>query len=331
MTSKSDTDMPVDAQTRRLLRQLSARGAWLAASCGASGEVPPAAADAAWRLMARNGSAAPTPIPGDLVQAVSAKGWVALQTAPSGEARLTLTAAGVESLRRALSGIEGPGRVENRAGKAAIPAPRPRPGRREPTETRPGFDEAESPLGWLRRRHDKHGAALLTDEQFAAGERLRADVFFAGLSPRITASWSQQPGAASGRRSAPGGSAQMLDTMVAARQRIDRAMRVVGPELSGILLDVCGFMKGLESIETERGWPSRSAKVVLLLALSRLATHYGIRPASDRSGARSPSRVRHWGAADFRPGLEDWENSQDEEITQGDRGRRPSAAQKTRH
>jgi hypothetical protein len=44
-------------------------------------------------------------------------------------------------------------------------------------------NEAASPLGWLKSRKDRNGRALITDEQYQAGERLRADYWFAHVSP----------------------------------------------------------------------------------------------------------------------------------------------------
>lgn len=68
----------------------------------------------------------------------------------------------------------------------------------------------------------------------------------------------------------------------------------MGPELSGVALDVCCFMKGLELVERERQWPARSAKLMLKTAL--LALHRYYTPPA-REG------TRHWGEAGYRPEL----------------------------
>ncbi|HUW72618.1 MAG TPA: DUF6456 domain-containing protein [Methyloceanibacter sp.] len=51
-------------------------------------------------------------------------------------------------------------------------------------------NDGKSPLGWLRSRQDRNGQPLIGDAQFEAGERLRADYWFAHMSPRVTANWS---------------------------------------------------------------------------------------------------------------------------------------------
>jgi hypothetical protein len=156
-------------------------------------------------------------------------------------------------------------------------------------------NEAESPLAWLARRRDRAGRPLLDPASFAAGERFRHDFTIAGLQPRVTSDWSNPvSGAALGDRGM-----HISDLMVAARQRLDAALDALGPELGSLTIDVCGFLKGLETVEAEHGWPARSAKIVLGIALTRLAVHYGLAVE-----ARGPARGRallHWGSDDYRP------------------------------
>jgi hypothetical protein len=79
--------------------------------------------------------------------------------------------------------------------------------------------------------------------------------------------------------------------MIASRQRVRHALDATGPEFSGLLVDVCCFLKGLEGIERERAWPTRSAKIVLQLALDRLARHYGY---AAKATGRERAPVRTW-------------------------------------
>lgn len=41
-------------------------------------------------------------------------------------------------------------------------------------------------------------------------------------------------------------------------------------------IDICCELKGLEEAEKSQCWPQRAGKVVLQLALTRLARHYGL-------------------------------------------------------
>jgi hypothetical protein len=95
----------------------------------------------------------------------------------------------------------------------------------------------------------------------------------------------------SGRGGGGRGTVTFSEAIVASRQRVRHALDAVGPEFSGLLVDVCCFLKGLEGIERERAWPLRSAKIVLQLALDRLARHYGY--ASDATGPRH-APLRTW-------------------------------------
>lgn len=165
----------------------------------------------------------------------------------------------------------------------------------------PGLNAAESPLAWLARRKDKDGQPLISREQFESGERLRRDFTFALLSPRVTANWSALP-SSGGRADPPGLGADMADAVAAARERVNRALAAVGPELSGILLDVCCYLKGLESLEKSAGWPQRSGKIVLVIALQQLARHYGL-TGSGVAPAPGTPRMRHWGVEDYRPSI----------------------------
>jgi hypothetical protein len=105
-----------------------------------------------------------------------------------------------------------------------------------------------------------------------------------------------------GRRSGGGeNAAAFTDLVIAAKERLARMLEAVGPEFAGLLLDVCCFLKGLEMFERERRWLSRTARIVLTLALDRLARHYGI-----ELEARGPAdaRTRGWQAEGARPTMD---------------------------
>jgi hypothetical protein len=232
-------------------------------------------------------------LPADTVAHLCRRAWLAAETQTG---RYRLTPAGVGELRRAKSAPAGsvkthtapPARQARRAAKRQLAAERP---------------AQESPLVWLRRRKDKDGQPLITEPQFNAGERLAADFWHAQMSPRVTANWSAAAAGRHMRRSAPGAGVDLKDNVVAARTRVHRALAAVGPELAGILVDVCCHDVGLEPAGQSQGWPQRAAKVVLQLALTRLARHYGLLALEPSPGAR---RMRHWGDTDYRPTIDAW-------------------------
>lgn len=125
---------------------------------------------------------------------------------------------------------------------------------------------AESPLGWLFSR------GHLSLRQFDAGEQLRRDWERAELAPGVTMRWDQSP--ASGRgASIPDPRAAQID----AKRRFDAAVASAGPGLADILWRIVCAGEGMRDAETALGWPARAGKVVLCLALDRVADHYRIR------------------------------------------------------
>ena len=128
---------------------------------------------------------------------------------------------------------------------------------------------AESPLGWLFSR------GLVSRLQFDAGERLRHDWERSQLAPNITMSWDAAP-IARGRGGASAG-ADLSASQLDARTRFDAAVASAGPGLSDILWRIVCAGEGMRDAETALGWPARAGKLVLGIALDRLAIYYRMR------------------------------------------------------
>lgn len=132
----------------------------------------------------------------------------------------------------------------------------------------------ESPLSRLRAKAAKDGRPWVSEAGFAAGEKLRQDFYFGQLQQRVTANWDPTNAAKRGKGSR-GGMADISDSAIDSRRRMQNALESVGPDLAGLLTDICCHLKGLETVERERRWPPRSAKLMLRTGLDLLARHYG--------------------------------------------------------
>jgi len=124
---------------------------------------------------------------------------------------------------------------------------------------------AESPLTWL------HARGHLSDRQFHAGERLRADWERAQLSPGVTMRWDVVHGGGGGDRGLT-----PTERQIAAKARFDGAIAHAGPGLSDILWRVACAGEALPDAEKALAWPVRSGKLVLKLALDRVAEFYRV-------------------------------------------------------
>ena len=127
---------------------------------------------------------------------------------------------------------------------------------------------AESPLGWL------HSRGHVSRRQFEAGERLRCDWERAQLDPQVTMRWN----AATVRRgkSGRGPAIDPSTSQIDARNRFTAAVDSAGPGLNDILWRIVCAGEGMRQAETALGWPARAGKLVLGLALDRVADFYRI-------------------------------------------------------
>ena len=246
-------------EARRIFRKLATPGAHLRPD-----------GDAAWRLIAReNGdkyqSAA---LAGALVEAFAKRGWIRRAGAANS---YVLSDAGLYWYRRAGGGEDAFAAQHQKRRQTVVKDARG-------LDARVTVDDNESPLVRLKAR------GLIDAAQFDAGEKLRSDFTLAGLMPRLGVDYAAPLQTRSRGKVA---ARLMTDAVIAAKQRFTAAMRAVGPGLSDLLFDVCCHWRGLEEAEEAKGWPSRSGRVVLAIALDRLAEHYGMR-------MRGRAKLRGW-------------------------------------
>jgi hypothetical protein len=127
----------------------------------------------------------------------------------------------------------------------------------------------ESPLGWL------HAHGRIDDRQLLAGERLRGDYERSGLGASVTMRWDAAPIVRGGRSPSVAG-LNLTERGIEARRRFHAAMDHVGPGLADICWRVICAGEAMSGAEKTLGWPARSGRLVLTLALDRLVRFYGV-------------------------------------------------------
>jgi hypothetical protein len=145
-------------------------------------------------------------------------------------------------------------------------------GDQTPTNRKPSrsvtVNLAESPLAWLGARK------LVSERQLAAGEMLRQDYERAALPQRTTMQWDAPPNGKVARGSQSHGATTLAQ--IDAKRRFDGAIAAAGTGLADILWRVVCAGEAVPTAEKALGWPSRSGRLVLLLALDRVADYYRI-------------------------------------------------------
>jgi len=253
-------DGEIAREAKRLFRTLRETGAHLARQ--PSGR---------FRLLSRgdNGKYQNAAVAEEIVEAFARRGWISV-SAKAGS--YVLNEAGIGWYARAMAGDDDPFAAQHQLRT-----------RKQITDPRGiaqtvTVDEGESVLARLKQR------GLIDAVQFDAGEKFRRDFTLAQLMPRLGVDLTAPMIGGRRGQAAP---ASMTDTVLAAKQRFARAMQAAGPGLSDLLFDVCCHLRGLEDAERAFGWPNRSGRVVLRIALDRLADHYGLRVTGKR-------RMRSW-------------------------------------
>ncbi len=254
---------------RRILRRLAEPGALLAVARGMD--------KAAVLRETAGGEATRTAVVDRTVaEAFALKDWISC-TQSGRISRYRITSAGRAALRRLLAD-----ETARRQGMAEAQAPFGEQHREwgerdvaEDGEERPRrirYNLAESPVATLARRRDKDGKPFLSADLVSAAERLREDFELAQMGPKVAQNWERFLTAGVDRGGA--GPSDPLRGPEGARQRVAEALRDLGPGLGDTALRVCCYLEGLETMERRMGWSARSGKIVLRIALQRLARHY---------------------------------------------------------
>lgn len=230
----------LEAEARRVLRRLAEQGACLAVAHGMETAVV-VREDPSGQTI-RTGT-----VDKEIAEAMALRDWI--ESSGSGRVlRYRITSAGRTALRDLLAAEDDdPDETAEMRGDLAA-----------------RYGTAETPILMLARRRDRDGTPFLSTELVRAGERLREDYEVAAMAGEPEGGWESLIG------SDPEGDVKARGAE-GAKARLWAALAELGPGLGDVTFRVCCRLEGLESVEKRMGWAARSGKIVLRIALQRLA------------------------------------------------------------
>ncbi|MGL1922066.1 MAG: DUF6456 domain-containing protein [Hyphomicrobiales bacterium] len=147
------------------------------------------------------------------------------------------------------------------------------PRRRSQTVLESGGDYSPIYKLYNRQRNIRH--KYLNETHLQAGQQLFDKFVNANLQPNITMNWEKLASAPQPHYTGVKDTG-LGESLYLARKQLYEALEYVGEDFAAILVEVCLFGNGLEATEKALAWPARSGKLLLTMALDRLAQYYKI-------------------------------------------------------
>ena len=130
---------------------------------------------------------------------------------------------------------------------------------------------------------------FLLPHHVEAARRLALMFERAHLRQRVTMSYD--PTRTGGRSSGSPVQGELSASAADARKHLADMAALMPADCWAVLFEICGLDRGLQDVEAARDWPRRGGKLVLRIALSHLASHYGL---DAEARGRAATRQRHW-------------------------------------
>lgn len=132
---------------------------------------------------------------------------------------------------------------------------------------------ANDTIARLSRANKGEAEAFLLPHHVLVANRVSILIERSRLRPNITQNLSvlRQP-----KGTTPAGIADLSDMSLDCRKKLTELISHLPKDCAAVVVDICGFDKGLQQIEFERQWPRRSAKLVLRMGLDHAAEFWNI-------------------------------------------------------